>query len=232
VRKSALIIANWRYDDPLLRTLVAPSRDAEDLAAVLGDPAIGGFDVQVVSNEPSYRVCESAETFFDSRDRDDMLLLYFSGHGVTDADGQLYYATRNTLHNRLRSTAVAAIWVNNLMNECGSRRQVLLLDCCHSGAFARTKAAPTVNVAQYFSGPAHEEGRGRFILTASDAFQYSFEGDAVQGSGVNSVFTGALIEGLRTGQSRSRRRWPHHARRALPLRVQACAGEDQSANAE
>ncbi|HEY3625621.1 MAG TPA: caspase family protein [Terracidiphilus sp.] len=201
--RSALIIANWEYQDPLLRGLVSPSRDAESLAGVLGDPAIGNFEVSVLANQPSYRISEETEAFFGDRERDDLLLLYFSGHGVTDDDGQLYYAAPNTLHKRLRSTAVAASWVNDIMNQCRSRRQVLVLDCCHSGAVARTKAAGVVNVGKYFTGSTPEEGRGKFILTASDAFQYSFEGDAVMGVGVESVFTEALVEGLRSGAADS-----------------------------
>jgi TonB family protein len=201
MKKSALILANWQYEDPLLRALVSPSKDAEALAGVLGDAGIGGFDVQMLTNEPSYRVCEETEAFFGDRNRDDLLLFYFSGHGVTDDDGQLYYAARNTLHKRLRSTAVSASWVNDVMNQCRSRRQVMLLDCCHSGAFARTKSGGTANTGKYFLGSSPEEGRGKFILTACDAFQYSFEGDKVDGVGANSVFTGALIEGLRTGQA-------------------------------
>ena len=199
MKKSALIIANWQYEDPLLRALVSPSKDAESLAQVLGDAAIGGFEVQVLTNVPSYRVCEETEAFFGDRERDDLLLFYFSGHGVTDDEGQLYYAASNTLHKRLRSTAVAATWVNDIMNECRSRRQVMLLDCCHSGAFARTKAGGPVNTGKYFTGSTPEEGRGKFILTACDAFQYSFEGEAVEGVGTNSVFTDAVIHGLRTG---------------------------------
>ena len=199
MKKSALIIANWQYEDPLLRVLVSPSKDAESLAQVLGDAAVGGFEVQVLTNVPSSRVCEETEAFFCDRERDDLLLFYFSGHGVTDDEGQLYYAASNTQHKRLRSTAVAATWVNDIMNECRSRRQVMLLDCCHSGAFARTKAAGAVNTGKYFTGSIPEEGRGKFILTACDAFQYSFEGEAVEGVGANSVFTDAVIHGLRTG---------------------------------
>ena len=67
----------------------------------------------------------------------------------------------------------------------------------NSGAFARTKAGPAVNLGQQFG----EAGRGRFILASSDAYQYSFEGDAVEGSAVCSVFTQAVVEGLRTGEA-------------------------------
>src|ERR1022692_2438841 len=200
-KKSALIIANSQYEDPILRQLIAPAQDAEALAQVLRDPAISGFEVQTILNAPRHKVEEEIETFFGDCDRNDLLLLYFSGHGVTDENGLLYYAACNTNPKRLRSTAVAASFVNDSMTRCRSRRQVLLLDCCHSGAFARTKAAPTVNTGQHFGGRTPEEGRGRFILTASDAYQYSFEGDAPEGQPVYSVFTQALVHGLRTGEA-------------------------------
>jgi hypothetical protein len=200
-KKSALIIANSQYEDSILRQLVAPAQDAEALARVLADPGISGFEVSTILDEPRYRVEEEIDAFFIDRDRDDLLLVYFSGHGVTDEDGLLYYAARNTQHKRLRSTAVAASFVNESMVRCRSRRQVLLLDCCHSGAFARAKAAAAVNAGEQFAGRTAEEGRGRFVLTASDAYQYSFEGDAVEGQPVYSVFTQALTEGLRTGEA-------------------------------
>jgi hypothetical protein len=37
-RREALIIAADRYEDPKLRALRAPARDAQELARVLGDP--------------------------------------------------------------------------------------------------------------------------------------------------------------------------------------------------
>jgi hypothetical protein len=199
--KRALIIANALYEDPILRQLIAPAQDAEALAQVLRDPVISGFTVQTILNAPRHKVEEEIDAFFSDCDRNDLLLLYFSGHGVTDEDGLLYYAASNTNPKRLRSTAVSAIFVNDSMTRCRSRRQVLLLDCCHSGAFARTKASPAVNAGEHFGGRTPEEGRGRFVLTASDAYQYAFEGDAVEGQPVYSVFTQALVQGLRSGEA-------------------------------
>ncbi|MGB7624651.1 MAG: caspase family protein [Terriglobia bacterium] len=197
-KKSALIIANFQYEDHVLRQLIAPAQDAEALAEVLGNPGIGGFEVQTLLNQPSYKVSETIEAFFADRKRDDLLLLYFSGHGVKDEDGQLYFATSNTQHKLLRSTAVWANFVNDVMFRSRSRRQVLLLDCCYSGAFARgmvAKGTKDVGTRDHF------EGRGRVVLTASDAMQYSFEGGEVQGEGVRSIFTQTLVKGLETGEA-------------------------------
>jgi uncharacterized caspase-like protein len=84
------------------------------------------------------------------------------------------------------------------MDNCSSRRQVLILDCCHSGAFARgTKGAPGASVS---TATAFEcNGFGRVVLTATDATQYAWDGDKVLGGRElpTSVFTRHLIEGLR-----------------------------------
>ena len=102
----ALIIANDQYEDNSLSKLDAPKFDAYALAEVLGDPETSNFYVQLAVNKKSYIVNQLIESFFDNRKRDDLLLLYFSGHGVKDEDGQLYFATPNTRLDRLRSTAI------------------------------------------------------------------------------------------------------------------------------
>jgi Caspase domain len=199
--KLALIIAVSQYQDAALRQLIAPAQDAEALARVLANPAIGGFQVQTLVNETSSRVNLEIETFCDNRKHDDLLVLYFSGHGIKDTDGQLYFATTDTQlvrHSVRRATAVAASFVNQVMSHSRSRRQILLLDCCYSGAFKEgmlAKAGGGVGVGEYF------EGRGRVVLTASNAFQYSFEGEQVEGEGIRSVFTRRLVQGLETGEA-------------------------------
>ena len=134
-------------------------------------------------------------SFFADRKRNDLLLLYFSGHGIKDDDGRLYLATADTRRRLLRATAVPATFVNETMTASRSRRQVLILDCCHSGAFARTKADRVMGIQERLGG------RGRVVLTSSDAVQYSFEGDEVAGEGVRSVFTRVLVQGLETGDA-------------------------------
>ena len=198
-KRLALIVASYEFQDDTLQQLVAPAQDAEALARVLGDGAIGGFEqVKVLTNRPSHEVRFEIASFFADRGRNDLLLLYFSGHGVKDDDGRLYLATTDTRRKLLRATAVPATFVNETMTAGRSRRQVLILDCCHSGAFARgmvAKGGESVNVHDRF------EGRGRVVLTASNSTQYAFQGDEIIGEGSRSVFTHYLVQGLETGQA-------------------------------
>ena len=91
-KRSALIIASDDYTHTGLKRLRAPASDARALAAVLRDPGIGDFEVRTLLNEPAHEVNLAVEEFFADRQPDDLLLLHFSGHGVKDEDGELYFA--------------------------------------------------------------------------------------------------------------------------------------------
>lgn len=194
----ALLIATYEYSDPDLRQLAAPGHDAEALAEVLRDGDIADFGVTMLINEPHYRVGEAIGRFYRDRRRDDLALLYFTGHGLKDDSGQLYLAMSNTQRASLLFTALSADQIDQAMTGCASRQKVLVLDCCYSGAFPAgklAKADPEVHTLERF------HGRGRTVLTASDATQYSFEGDTLHGAGTRSVFTRHLVAGLRDGSA-------------------------------
>lgn len=198
-RRLALLVATSDYTDPDLRQLRAPGRDASELAEVLRDSQIGGFDVQVLVNAPSGEVQEGIEDFCTDRHPDDQLMIYLSCHGVLDSYGRLYYTATNTRRQRLAATAIAAGWLNERLEDCRARRQILVLDCCHSGAFARGAKGDTELALQQRFEP---HGRGRVVLTASRSTEYSFEGGGqTSGEGVPSVFTHAIVNGLRTGDA-------------------------------
>jgi len=194
--KYALIIANTDYGDPALAQLTAPGKDAEDFARVLRDKEIAAFDeVNVLLNNSEPQVREAIDEFFDQKKRDDLLILYFSGHGVRDEAGSLYLALKNTTRARLRATALKSDFIREAMDQSYSKRIVLILDCCNSGAFAQgTKAiiGGSVGTASAFGGT----GFGRIVLTASDSTQFAWEGDKVIGETQNSLFTHFLVKGL------------------------------------
>jgi len=91
------------------------------------------------------------------------------------------------------------------MQHSRARSIVLILDCCHSGAFGKgltPKSSLTVDVEHRF------EGQGRITLSASTALEYAFEA-ADPATGINeldaavpgSLFTRCLVEGLATGEA-------------------------------
>lgn len=84
------------------------------------------------------------------------------------------------------------------MTRSRSQRVLLFLDCCFSGAFAHgflARGDKRIDLKERF------EGRGRIVLTASNAMEYAWEGNDLSGSGTPSVFSGALVHGLETGDA-------------------------------
>jgi uncharacterized caspase-like protein len=204
-RRLALLVATATYADPGLAALRAPTGDVRSLAAVLRDGAIGGFDVSELVDRPTEELKREIEGFFGAGRPKDLLLLYVSGHGVLSQNRRFFLATANTTLQWLRSTAIEDSFVNDVMQASRARSIVLVLDCCHSGAFGRglvPKSAPTVDVEHRF------EGRGRITLTASTELEYAFE-EADPATGINelgpaepgSLFTRAFVEGLRSGDA-------------------------------
>ncbi|MEV7612629.1 caspase family protein [Streptomyces sp. NPDC089799] len=205
--RHALIIANDAYEDPGLRQLVSPAEDAIALAAVLADPKVGNFDVQVSRNEPRHATERKIEDFFEERKHDDALILHFSCHGLKSESGELFFAAADTLHARLKSTAVAAEFVRRCMTGSRAGSKVLFLDCCYGGAFSHSmtmRSGEDVHVLEAFAGPHLGGGRGWAVITASSAMEYAFEGTELSGefgTPKPSVFTSALVRGLTTGEA-------------------------------
>jgi len=199
-RRLALLIANNEFTDPSFQQLTAPENDASTLESLLKNPDLCNFYVKTLSNKTSYEVNQTIEEFYADSTRSDLLLLYFSGHGIKDEEGKLYFVTKDTKRNRLRTTAISSRLINEGMRESRSRRQILILDCCFSGAFAKGMIAKAGNIIGSSIGSIERfQGRGRVILTASDAMQYAFEeNNPIHGAGVNSIFTSAIIEGIST----------------------------------
>lgn len=198
--KIALLIGVSEYE-PGLNPLPAAVKDLDAMKEVLLHPDMGGFaesDVVLLKNPERQAMEESIETLFANRHRDDLALLFFSGHGIKDDAGRLYLATRKTRKtpqgDLVRSSAVAANFVHENMSRSRSKRQVVILDSCFSGAFAEGLSAKddgTVDIRTQLGG------EGRAILTSSSSTQYSFEqeGEAL------SLYTRFLIEGIKTGEA-------------------------------
>jgi uncharacterized caspase-like protein len=198
--RAALVVATSTYADPALTRLEATTRDAEQMAAVLGDPEIGAFEVTSVLDSGAQEIRVAVHEFLAGRGREDLVVVYLSCHGLLDARDRLYFAAADTRKDQMAANGVEAAWLLDRLEECRAARQAVILDCCFSGAFAnggKGEADTDLRLGERLI--AH--GRGRAVLTASKATERSWEGDPVGGVTGPSVFTSALVEGLRTGDA-------------------------------
>ncbi|MEV5838699.1 type VII secretion protein EccCb [Nocardia sp. NPDC052112] len=198
-RRLALFVANDTYHFAGLPRLYAPVTDADQLRELLRDPEIGGFrPTELLINESKAEIERSIERLFRGAEPEDVILFYFSGHGLRTRQN-LYLATSNTDPQLISSTAVSSTFIRELIRESAAAAKIILLDCCYSGAFLGpdvVKSAPNIDDI----GRELSAGDGICVLTASSAIETAEDGRAsADQSAPLSVFTSALVKGIGTG---------------------------------
>jgi hypothetical protein len=193
--RKALLVASSEFQDPAFENLAYPLADAERLAAVLRDPELCFFDeVQVLSNASLDGARRAIFSVTGRAARDDLVLLYFSGHGSLDKDGSLALVLPETESDLLAATALIADDLKRAFNLSRAAQKVLILDCCYAGAMGpdKMKSSAADSVAALA-----EAASGTFILTASTKFQPAFEKADLGGS----VLTSCLVDGIAKGRA-------------------------------
>ncbi|WP_225901131.1 caspase family protein [[Leptolyngbya] sp. PCC 7376] len=82
-----------------------------------------------------------------------------------------------------------------IMNSSRSERQVIIIDCCFSGAFPKGLNVKGDDATALDIKPDELGGKGRAILTSSTATKYSF----AQENSELSIYTHYLLDGIRSG---------------------------------
>ncbi len=182
----ALLIGNSTYpvDEHNLQVLKGPVKDIAALNRALIDSQTGLFDdidVTLLPEASSTRALRTLGKFFGSADRDDVLLVYYSGHGKLDQTGRLHLCMQDTETTDLLSTAVSSARINEFAEASRARNVVIVLDCCYAGAFRGGDFGDTV------AGP------GRYVLTSCRGTQLANDATVENGT---SYFTQHLVDGL------------------------------------
>ena len=185
-RYRALLIGNSTYpaDEHNLQTLKGPVKDIAALNRALIDRDNGLFDdvdVTLLPEATSSRAIRALGRFFGAATRDDVLLVYFSGHGKLDQSGRLHLCMQDTDSTDLLSSAVSSARINEFADASRARNVVIVLDCCHAGAFRGGGLGDAV------AGP------GRYVLTSCRGTQLANDATVENGT---SFFTQHLVEGL------------------------------------
>jgi uncharacterized caspase-like protein len=194
--KKALLIGVSQYEAGLPSLAAAP-KDVAAMLRVLQNPELGAFDDVKTLIDPDLEAMQTAiDLLFQSCQKGDLGLLYFSGHGITDDSDRLYLATRRTSKDTFRSTAVSASFIHGIMRDHRyERQQVLILDCCYSGAFAEGWQAKGADVKL----KTQLEVEGSVVLTSSTSTQKSYEDK----EGELSLYTNYIVQGIESGAAES-----------------------------
>ena len=126
-----------QYADPSLRLNYA-HRDALELAkyfrrviGVSGAARVKTF----VNEEAKVEAFQTAKAFLAGAAVDDIVVVFFAGHGtyLRDADAEYVLLTHESDRSRLRETAASFDLLESLFAHTAARRRLLLIDACESG---------------------------------------------------------------------------------------------------
>jgi WD40 repeat protein len=162
----------------LQQVLVSRCGMAEGTVRVLADPRS--------PREVGFVLAESAQQ------AQDVLLVYYVGHGLVSPGGELYLATASTERRPelLAYTALAYAAVRTSLLQSPARSIIVVLDCCFSGRAVGVLGAPdtavAVNLAQVHGG---------YVLTSAARDELALAPLGAR----HTAFTGELIGLLTRG---------------------------------
>lgn len=130
-----------------------------------------------------------------SGERDPLVVVYFSGHGIPDSAGRHYLVPHDADPDELFSTALWNRLFNAALEQIPTQRLIVLLDACHAQAMAPPGAKDGASLLYDPHDPHEglqlEAAGGRYFIASCEAGQRSYEGDG------NGVFTESLLSLLR-----------------------------------
>jgi formylglycine-generating enzyme required for sulfatase activity len=190
-RNIGLVIGTNEYSDPKLSNLHFAVKDAEDMRAVLLNPDIGGFsEIVPLVNETKDNVKKRIEKLLlKDATSEDLVLIYFSGHGKLDFKFELNLLLKDTETNYLLTTPLHYNFITDCIEQSKCKKIVVILDCCHGGA-AGIKGDTSKMLSE-------TSGSGTFILSATTGSNLAKEAQELE----NGIFTYFLLEGLKKGDA-------------------------------
>jgi uncharacterized caspase-like protein len=199
-RRWAVVIGVDRYDDPAIPRLKYCASDAKLLADTLvKDCGYAPERVLLLTNDAKSAELQpvggNLRKELTSRlakvAQNDTVLVYFSGHGFLDDQGQGYLAPRDCRVADLGKTGLKTDDLRAMLQACRADNKVLLLDCCHAGG-ARGEGGAAAPSSQEL-GSALQTARRLVVLASCRKNERSHEWDERK----HGLFTYFVAEGLK-----------------------------------
>ncbi|WP_424863364.1 caspase, EACC1-associated type [Streptomyces sp. MMS24-I29] len=183
-----MLIGAGTFRDPELPGIPAVRTNLDDLRLRLTHPEHGllaAEHCQTVADPRDQAAVGSALTAA-VREAEDLLLVYYCGHGILDDTGVLHFALTGTDTEHVGFSAIHVDLVKRMVGGARAKARVLLLDCCFSGQ------AVTVMSRRKSLALAQLDLTGTYTLTSTPATSLSHAPLGAR----NTAFTGALLDAL------------------------------------
>jgi len=202
LEKYALVVGIDEYDNKAegISTLRYAVRDAKAVYETLVDPTKGAFrpeNVYLLTTATGEKPTDSnigraLSKLAKQAAEDDLVLIYFSGHGYEDR-GRSYLLPQNADLDALDYTALERDTFIRQIDNLAARKVIVILDACHAGGISRGGKGAGKDAA--LSEKYYEEfaaSQGRALIASCAGGEFSWE-DEDLGHG---VFTESLVRAL------------------------------------
>lgn len=183
----AVVIGAARYNHmPVLRYT---DDDAYQLYAFLKSPEGGALpdnQVSLLIDEDATRnnILTAVRSVFLRADENDVVLFYFSGHGL---EGSFLPINYDGFNNKLEHTELI-----DLLKASRAKHKIILADACHSGSMLASRAPLSETLKRYYAAFEASEG-GTALFMSSKGEEYSLEDGGLR----SGIFSHFLVKGLK-----------------------------------
>ncbi len=164
--------------------------DAYQIYAFLKSPEGGALpdnQIKVLIDEDATRlnVLKAMREVFLRADENDVVLFYFSGHGL---QGAFLPVDFDGFHNKLKHEDIKEIFAST-----NAKHKVCFADACHSGSLSAQKSTELDGLMSKYYKAFQTSSGGTALLVSSKSDEYSLEDMGLR----QGVFSHFLIRGLK-----------------------------------
>jgi hypothetical protein len=200
----ALLVGIGSYQHTPSLNVPITVADTRALATVLCDQQLCGYRTDRVrvlhdTGATKEHVLAALGDLAARAGADDTIFVFYCGHGIYGEDGNYYlttYDTRVTSGRVVAETGVSQQALLSAVRAIPARRALLVFNACHSGevvpSLGTDASLQSTSVPDALSSALLASGEGRIIITACREDQRSYIG-----TGELTIFTQALVDGLR-----------------------------------
>ena len=183
----AVVVGVSSYDH--MPTLKYTDDDAYRIYAFLRSPKGGALDsdqISILIDEAATRlnIMDAMRNTFAKAGPNDLIMLYFSGHGLNGAFLPIDFDGYN---NRLDHETIKSI-----LNESEAKYKICIADACHSGSLLAMKSGSSNSILESYYESLAEAKEGTALIMSSKSQETSLESQGLR----QGVFSHYLIKGL------------------------------------
>ncbi len=198
------------------------TKDAKDILAQFEESENFNsiYSKLILDKDVTIKNIKSIGNFLKTSDIDDIVIVFYAGHGVLDNNLNYYLASHNMNFDKPAKKGIPFDFLESQLNDISPLKKIMFIDACHSGELDDEEITfSTINEGTVIKARGSDSynlksdsnsnynnilsfskmlfsdlrrGNGTSIISSAGGLELAFEGDKWQ----NGLFTYCLLKGL------------------------------------